>query len=358
MLERFHVPEDVAIRVMPDKMMATVKEIFIKMGMTDDDAIQAADVLLYADVRGIETHGVSNMLRGYVKSFGEGGINPNPKINTIREMGAVATIDSDGGHGLVVGPHAMNIAIEKAKKFGIGSVTAMNGRHFGAAAYHAAMALKHDMIGVSMTTGGMNVVPVDGAKPMVGLNPIGIAVPTDVEPPFIFDASTSSVAGNKIILASRLGVPVMPGWVARGDGSPLMEEEMAPDDFMMLPSGGTRENGAHKGSSLGVWIEIMCGILGGTGGGPGRRSGSAHHFIAYNVEAFQDLNLFKKDMDDYMKAIRECPPAPGKEKVIYAGLPEHEEEIERNKNGIPYHPEVIAWFKDISSELQIPWTLT
>ena len=86
MLERFHVPEDVAIRVMPDKMMATVKEIFIKMGMTDDDAIQAADVLLYADVRGIETHGVSNMLRGYVKSFGEGGINPNPKINTIREI--------------------------------------------------------------------------------------------------------------------------------------------------------------------------------------------------------------------------------------------------------------------------------
>ena len=358
MLERFHVPEELAVRVMPDNMKATVKQIFLKMGMSNNDSELAADVLLYADIRGIETHGVSNMLRGYVKSFGEGGINPNPKIKTIREMGAVATIDSDGGHGLVVGPYAMNMAIKKAKQFGIGSVTAMNGRHFGAVAYHAAMALDHDMIGMAMTTGGMNVVPVDGAKPMVGLNPIGIAVPTDKEPPFIFDASTSSVAGNKIILASRLGVPVMPGWVTRGDGSPVMEEEIAPDDFMMLPSGGTRENGSHKGSSLGVWIEIMCGVLGGTGGGPNRRGGSAHHFVAYNVEAFQDINLFKKDMDDYMKALRECPPAPGKEKVIYAGLPEHEEEIDRRENGIPYHPEVIGWFKDISSELQIPWILT
>ena len=187
MLERFHVPEDIAVRVDISNMQKTVENIFLKMGMTKKDSTQAADVLLYADIRGIETHGVSNMLRGYVKSFGEGGINPTPKIEVVREMGAVATIDSDGGHGLVVGPLAMNIAIKKAKTYGIGAVTAMNGRHYGAAAYHAAMALEHDMIGISMTTGGMNVVPVDGSKPMVGLNPIGIAVPTDQEPPFIFD---------------------------------------------------------------------------------------------------------------------------------------------------------------------------
>ena len=358
MLERFHVPEDIAVRVDISNMRKTVENIFLKMGMTKKDASQAADVLVYADIRGIETHGVSNMLRGYVKSFGEGGINPTPKIEIVREMGAVATIDSDGGHGLVVGPLAMNIAIKKAKTYGIGAVTAMNGRHYGAAAYHAAMALEHDMIGISMTTGGMNVVPVDGSKPMVGLNPIGIAAPTDQEPPFIFDASTSSVAGNKIILATRLGVPVMPGWVTNSDGTPLMKEEIAPDDFMMLPSGGTRENGAHKGSSLGVWIEIMCGILGGTGAGPARRSGAAHHFLAYNVEAFQDVTLFKKDMDAYMAAIRDCPPAPGKERVVYAGLPEHEEELDRKENGIPYHPEVIEWFRSISSELDIPWILT
>ena len=120
MLERFHVPEELAVRVMPDNMKATVKQIFLKMGMSNNDSELAADVLLYADIRGIETHGVSNMLRGYVKSFGEGGINPNPKIKTIREMGAVATIDSDGGHGLVVGPYAMNMAIKKAKKTGVG----------------------------------------------------------------------------------------------------------------------------------------------------------------------------------------------------------------------------------------------
>ena len=182
-------------------MHTTVVDIFLKMGMSADDAEQAAEVLVYADIRGIETHGVSNMLRGYVKQFGNGAINPTPNPKIVREMPAAATLDCDGGHGLVVGPMAMNMAIERAKVYGIGTVTANNGRHFGAAAYHAAMALEHGMIGIAMTTGGMMVVPVDGAKPMFGLNPIAIAVPTRHEAPFIFDASMSSVAGNKIALA-------------------------------------------------------------------------------------------------------------------------------------------------------------
>ena len=339
-------------------MMATVQDIFLRMGMSDADAAQSADVLVYADVRGIESHGVSNMLRRYVESFNQGGINPRPNVKVVRELGGAATIDCDKGHGLVVGPMAMNMAIEKAKVHGIGSVTAVNGRHFGACAYHAAMALKHDMIGLAMTTGGLQVAPVDGAKPLVGLNPIGIAAPTRDEPPFIFDASMSSVAGNKIALAKRLGVKVMPGWIATADGTPIMEEAMVPDEFMMLPSGGTREIGAHKGYSLAVMVEILCGLLGGSGGGPFRRGGASHHFIAYNIEAFTDLDEFKTQMDAYMKALRECPPRPGKDRVVYAGLPEHEEEEERREHGIPYHPEVIDWFRGITAELNIPWRLT
>jgi LDH2 family malate/lactate/ureidoglycolate dehydrogenase len=339
-------------------MHATVVDVFLKMGMPADDAEQAAEVLVYADIRGIETHGVSNMLRSYVKQFGNGAINPTPKPRIIREMPAAATLDCDGGHGLVVGPMAMNMAIERAKIYGIGTITANNGRHFGAAAYHAAMALEHGMIGIAMTTGGMRVVPVDGAKPMFGLNPIAIAIPTRNEAPFIFDASMSSVAGNKIALAKRLGVPVAAGWITEPDGSPILEERAVPDDYFMLPTGGSRENGAHKGASLGMWVEIMCGLLGATGAGPNRKGGSSHHFIAYNVEAFTDLDSFKDDMDAYMKEIRECPPIPGADRVVYAGLPEHEEEIERREHGIPYHPEVIDWFRGITDELKIDWRLT
>ena len=358
MLERFHVPSDVAVHVTPEDMHATVVDIFLKMGMPADDAEQAAEVLVYADIRGIETHGVSNMLRGYVKSFGEGGINPTPNPKIIREMPAAATLDCDGGHGLVVGPMAMNMAIERAKIYGIGTVTANNGRHFGAAAYHAAMALEHDMIGIAMTTGGMRVVPVDGSKAMFGLNPIAIAAPTRSEAPFIFDASMSSVAGNKITLAKRLGVPVAPGWITEPDGTPILEERAVPDDYFMLPTGGSRENGAHKGSSLGVWVEIMCGLLGATGAGPNRQGPASHHFVAYNVEAFTDLETFKDQMDTYMAEIRECPPVPGAERVVYAGLPEHEEEAERRAHGIPYHPEVIDWFRGITDELNVDWRLT
>jgi L-2-hydroxycarboxylate dehydrogenase (NAD+) len=358
MLERFHVPENIAIRVPPAAMLDTVTEIFLAMGMPDADAALAADVLLYADVRGIESHGVSNMLRRYVEAFRQGDINPTPNPVVLRERGAVATLDSDRGHGLVVGPMAMKMAIERAREHGIGSLSVINGRHFGACAYHAEMALAHDMIGIAMTTGGVQVAPVHGAEPKVGLNPIGVAIPTHEQPPFIFDAAMSSVAGNKIALARRLGVDVLPGWIAEKDGTPIMDEQPVPEEFMMLPLGGTREIGAHKGYSMAVMIEVLCGILGGLGGGPFRTHGASHHFLAYDISAFSDVPVFKRHMDQYMKDLTETRPAAGYDRVVYAGLPEHEEKIEREQKGIPYHPEVIDWFKGICDELNIAWRLT
>jgi LDH2 family malate/lactate/ureidoglycolate dehydrogenase len=354
MLERFHVPEDIAVRVKPEVMRAAVEAIFQAMGMPEADAQQATDVLMYADMRGIESHGVSNMMRVYVAHFKEERINPRPEPKIIHGAPAVATLDSDRGHGLVVGPKAMDMAIERASTYGIGAITVVNGVHFGAAAYHAAMALKHDMIGMAMTTGGLTVAPVHGAKPMVGLNPLAIAVPSDQEPPFIFDAAMSSVAGNKIRLAQRLGVNVLPGWIAEKDGTPIMEDRPIPQDWMMLPLGGTREIGSHKGYSLAVMIEILCSVLGNEGGGPLRRRTPAHHFVAYQLSAFGDVTTFKRDMDDYLRALKHTPPAPGQDRVVYAGLPEHEDEIERRQKGIPYHPEVIDWFRGIMGELDLP----
>jgi L-2-hydroxycarboxylate dehydrogenase (NAD+) len=358
MLERFHVPPHLAVRVQHTDMFATVQDIFVKMGMPPDHAEQATDVLLYADLRAIDSHGVSNMLRVYVDAFKKGDINPEPKPTVIKQKGAVATLDSDRGHGLVVGPLAMNMAIERAKEHGLGAVAVTNGRHFGACAYHAEMALAHDMIGFAMTTGGLQVAPVHGAEPRVGINPLGVAIPTQDEPPFIFDAAMSSVAGNKITLARRLGVDVLPGWISEKDGTPIMEEQPVPDEFLMLPLGGTREIGSHKGYSLAVMIEIMCAMLGGTGGGPFRSGGASHHFLAYDISAFTDVPTFKRNMDTYMKSLKDTKPAAGHDRVMYAGLPEYEAKLEREDKGIPYHPEVIEWFKGICDELDIPWRLT
>ncbi len=161
-LERFHVKADEAVRVRHEDMRSTLEAMFSVMGMSSEDAKQAADGLIYADLRGIESHGVSNLMRVYVNAFNEGFINPRPEVRVVREAAAVATIDSDRGHGLVVGPMAMRMAIDKARNAGIGAVAVGNGRHFGAAAYHAQIALEHDMVGIAMTVGGTAMAPTGG----------------------------------------------------------------------------------------------------------------------------------------------------------------------------------------------------
>lgn len=358
MLERFHVPHDIEVRVKHADLKNTVTNIFLKMGLSKADAAQASDGLVYADVRGIETHGVSNMLRRYVEGYNKGAINARPNIKILRESASAASVDCDRGLGLHVGPWCMRLAIEKAKKTGMGAVSAINGRHYGAAAYHAQLALEHNMIGLSMTVGGNIVAPTFGSKAMIGLNPIAVAVPANKEAPFVFDASMSGVAGNKVALAKRLGVKLAPGWVAKPDGTPIMEETEPLDNMLMLPLGSTREGGSHKGYSLAMMVDILASLLGG--GQPGfiSKGTACHHFIAYNIESFTDVAGFKEQMDIYLKGLRECPPAPGQKRVYYAGLPEHEEEIDRRKQGIPLHPEVIEWFRGVTSELGIAWTLT
>jgi LDH2 family malate/lactate/ureidoglycolate dehydrogenase len=287
-----------------------------------------------------------------------GAINPAPVMRALRDAPAAATVDSDGGLGLTIGPQAMQLAMDKAETCGVGTVVVTNGRHYGAAAYTAAMALERDMIGLSLTMGGVEVVPTFGSKAMIGLNPIGIAAPARREAPFIFDASTSSTATNKIRNAKRLGVKLPGAWIARLDGTPILEETEVPDEFLVLPLGGTREIGSHKGYSLAVMVDILCGILGGDPPGFQRPwPDVSHHFTAYRIDAFTDLEGFKDQMDALLKGLRETPPAPGEERVLYAGLPEHETLAERRERGIPYHPKVIRWFRRTAEELGVPHQL-
>lgn len=357
-IDRFTVPDEIAVRIQPADMHATAVGIFEALGMPPDDASRSADVLLYADVRGIDSHGVSNMMPYYVNGLRDGSINPAPQWKVVREAPATATIDSDLGLGLTIGPQAMALAIEKARDFGIGAVSATNGGHYGAAAYHAHMALEHDMIGVSCTVGGIQVVPTFGSRGVLGLNPIAVAAPSKSEAPFVFDASMSSVAANKIRILRRLEGTVPPGWIAEMDGTPVMDERPVPDQFLMLPTGGTRENGSHKGYGMAMFVDIVAGVLSGTGPGFATRQGKAHHFLAYRVDAFTDLDLFKSDMDHYLKELREMAPAPGEERVLYPGLKEHEAEVDRRERGIPYHPDVVQYFRDTARELGITTPLS
>lgn len=350
--ERFTVPDDIAVRVDQADMRFTVEQIFEAVGLPAEDAAQAADTLLYADIRGIDSHGVSNMFPIYMRWIADGVINPNAKPKIVRDAPAVATIDDDGGIGIATGPRAMDLAIEKAEACGIGAVSVTNGRHYGAASYHAHRAVEHGMIGVSMTIGGLMVLPTWGAKPMVGLNPISVAVTGGTEAPFVFDASMSSVAGNKIRIAQRLGATVLPGWIADGDGRPIMEESAVPDQFFMLPSGGTRDGGSHKGYSLAVMVDILCGVLGGDPPGFLRPMADvSHHFLAYKIDAFCDLDQFTEHMETFLRGLRETPPAESHDRVIYAGLLEHEVEQERRRDGIPYHPDVVQYFIDTAAEV-------
>lgn len=363
MLDRFHVPEKNAIRVSEPVLREAIELVFTKMGLSQDNASLSADVLMYADLHGVDSHGVSNMLRLYVDGYNKGDCNPRPKIHIERESSVTATIDGDGGLGLHVAPKAMEIAIQKAQLHGMGSTVLKNSGHLGAAGYHALMALPHDMIGVCFTGGGgRQMLPTFGAETRLGTNPIAWAVPARNQPPFIFDAATTQVAANKIRILQRMDRTIAPGWLADSDGSPILEEQKVPDgdsDYSneerkwdLLPFGGTRENGSHKGYGLGCIVDIMCCTLSGVGPGFISKDGG-HFFSAYKIEAFTDLEKFKDDMDAFLLGLKTTKPAPGHDRVYYPGLSESETKNDRLQNGIPLHPEVIEWFKSFSAEFQI-----
>ncbi len=354
-MQLFKVADTDAVRVDEARLRATTQAIFEAVGVPPEDAALATDVLLLADLRGVESHGVSNMLRVYVRLYREGVLNPRPEWRVVRESPAGANVYADRGLGIIVAPRAMEIAIQKARQTGVGMVTVHHGGHAGMIAYHAMMPLRHDMVGMATTAAGSLMLPTFGREPRLGTNPIAFAAPAGQEAPFVFDAATTVIAGNQITAARRLGKLLPPGVIADPEGTPIMEPSQPPDEYrLMLPLGSTRAAGSHKGYGLACIVEILGSLLSGVRCIALTGRHVANEFVcAIDVNAFCDVADFKRNMDDFLRELRTTPPAPGHDRVYYAGLLEAETEADRRRNGIPLHREVLAWFDAICDELGV-----
>ncbi len=357
MLKRFAIPEEDMLLVQEAELHRTVSAIFQKLNVPHADADVGASVLVSADLRGIDSHGVSNQLRKYVADYNGGLLNPRPNIKNS---------EGDAGHGQHrlrrrTGNH--HDARSHGGRYPKGGKHGDRNGHSAQrpAPGHGFLPCNdgagHDMIGVCMTSTRPSVLPTFGREPRLGTNPIAVAAPAKSEPPFVLDMATSAVASNKFDLARRLGIDVEGGWLSDENGTPIMAPAPLPDVFHGLPLGATRELGSHKGYGLGAVVDILCGILSGNGSGmtAGAMGNYSHMVAAYRIDAFAPVDQFKEMMDELLRTLEETPASPGHDRVLYPGLPEFEVEQERKANGIPLHREVVDWFRDICGEMDVPF---
>lgn len=335
------------------KIYKFVFDTFIKMGCSEADAATATTVLVAADVRGIDSHGVAR-LPGYIRLWEAGRINTTPNIRIIHESPSTATIDGDAGLGLVVAPYAMQVAIDKAKTAGTGWVSVGNSNHFGIAGYHAMMALQHDMTGIAMTNASALVAPTFSIERMLGTNPIAVAIPAGAQPPFVADFATTTASNGKLEILQRKNGDAPLGWVQDKDGNDVTDAHALKTGGVMLPLGSDREHGSHKGYALGSIVDIFSAVFSGASYGPWAPpfpayvpmpenmpgKGLGHFFGAMRIDAFRPAEEFKHHMDNWINRFRNATPAPGCDRVLIPGDPERETETARMKEGIPLNENV------------------
>lgn len=351
-------------RFTPELVRKQTESVFRAFGLSTDDATSAATTLLAADWRGIESHGVAR-IPYYAMGFREGRIAADVPLTTVHESPVSVTFDANHGSGLVQGPRAMARCIEKAQGSGICFATVRASNHFGIAGHYALMASQAGLIGMAMTNSGSLTAPTFGAKPMLGSNPIAVAVPTgDDDEPIVLDMSTSTVALGKIEIAQRARKPIPSGWAIDGDGYPTN------DPFAVgaiLPLGGERETSGHKGYGLGLIVDILCGPLGGgnwswainEGLRGGEPAGTSHFFAAWRIDAFRDPAAFYADLQRMMADLRATPVAPGAptDRVLIPGEPETAQERYNRRHGLPVRLEVLVELRQVCNEWNVPFLL-
>ncbi len=342
-------------------------DVFRAIGCPEDDARMATDVLLSADLRGVDSHGIAR-LSGYVRLWDVKRVNAQAEVRVIHETPSTATVDGDSGLGLVVAPKAMKIAIAKARNVGTGWVSVQNSNHFGIAAVHAMMALEEDMIGICMTNASPLVSPTFSIERLLGTNPICVAVPAGTQPPFVADMATTTAANGKLeILQRKNGVAPL-GWIQDKTGHPSTDPHELKVGGALLPLGGDREHGSHKGYALGAVVDIFSAVLSGANYGPWvppfpayvpmptdmPGKGIGHFFGAMRVDAFRPAEDFKKHMDQWITRFRSAKTAEGFEQVLIPGDPEREFEVQRRAEGIPLLGPVVDDLRFLSEKFGVP----
>jgi L-2-hydroxycarboxylate dehydrogenase (NAD+) len=342
------------------------KAIFKKIGCSEEHADTAATSLLSADLRGIDSHGIAR-LSGYIRLWDVKRINASPDIKIIHETASTAVVDGDSGLGLVIAPHAMQIAIDKAKQAGTGWVSVQNSNHFGIAAHHAMMALQYDMIGIAMTNASPLVAPTFSIDRMLGTNPICVAAPAGNEPAFVADLATTTAANGKLEILQRKNIEAPLGWIQDKDGNPSTDPHELKKGGALLPLGGDREHSSNKGYALGAVVDIFSALLSGANYAPWvppfpayvpmpaeqPGKGIGHFFGAMRIDAFRPADEFRQHMDKWISGFRSAKTIRGKEKVLIPGDPEREMEIERMQNGIPLLEIVVNDLKELGYKFAV-----
>lgn len=340
--------------------------IFRKIGCPEDQSTLATNVLLDADLRGIDSHGIAR-LSGYVRLWEAKRVNATPNVRIVHESPSTAVVDGDGGLGLVVAPKAMAIAIEKARIAGTGWVAVKNSNHFGIAGHHAMMALEHDMIGMAMTNASPLVAPTFSVERLLGTNPICVAIPANKQPAFVADFATTTAANGKLEILQRKNKEAPLGWIQKKNGDPSTNAHELKDGGALIPLGSDREHGSHKGYCLGAWVDIFSAVLSGANYGPWVPpfvaflnppsdpvgEGIGHFLGAMRVDAFRPADEFKDHMDNWITRFRSAKTIDGQEKVLVPGDPERETSVERMKSGIPLNEKVVEDLTELGKRFSI-----
>lgn len=349
-----------------EQLFSFTESIFLKMGCSAKDAQVAAASLLSADVRGVDSHGIAR-LSGYVRLWEAKRINATPKIKIVHETPSTAVVDGDAGLGLVVAPRAMQIAIDKSKQVGTGWTSVKNSNHYGIAGIHAMMALEHDMIGIAMTNASPLVAPTFSVERLLGTNPIAVAIPAGKEPPFIADFATTTASNGKLEILQRKNLAAPVGWVQTKEGKSSINANEIKKEGALLPLGGDREHGSHKGYALGAIVDIFSAILSGANYGPWvppfpayvpmpenmPGEGIGHFFGAMRIDAFRSAEDFKNNMDHWIQRFRSGKTIPGEEKVLVPGDPEREIQAERLQQGIFLVGAVVDDLRKLSAKFDL-----
>jgi len=361
------MPEQ-SVRVPVDKLVGFMIDALLAMGIPVDDARIIADVLITSDLWGIRSHGVAH-LKMYRERIQAGLQLPATAWTVVKETPTTAAVDGGNGMGMVVGHHAMQMAIDKARQYGLGAVAVRNSSHYGIAGYYALMAVKQGMAGISFTNAHPSIAPTFGVEPLLGTNPIAVGVPTDEPFPFLFDAATAIIPRGKIEMAARANKPLPEGWVIREDGTPATDSsgliaQMNRGQAALLPLGGLGELlGGHKGYGLATMVEIfsaafqngtyLSGLHDSDAEGRPQFLRIGHFFLAIDVERFVPLDDFKRTAGNILRELRGSRRAPGQAHIYTAGEKEYYNAQRVQAEGVEITPGVQRALDALRRELDL-----